>query len=332
MSSSRRILALLRSQASGNVEEFYSVALQIAAAEARQGHRKAAEDIRSFVNDAKKRSGAVRQSVSMLEPRGELEGLLEHRSPKRRLSDVVLSPPVVEPLEDILKQQKRRDRLREYGKTPSTRLLLVGPPGTGKTLTAEALASELCLPLFVVRLESLITRYMGETAAKLKLVFDATRRQRGVYLFDEFDALGANRDSTNDVAEMRRVLNSFLQLMEEPASTDSVLIAATNFPTLLDRALLRRFDVVVSLAHPTEAEAREVLKWNLRPLKYPGLAWKRLLKAAKGLSHAELARAAEDAVKTALLDERGSVSTDDLLKRLDERQRHQKVFLEVKRE
>ncbi|MEO1303090.1 MAG: ATP-binding protein, partial [Myxococcota bacterium] len=163
MSSSRRILALLRSQASGNVEEFYSVALQIAAAEARQGHRKAAEDIRSFVNDAKKRSGAVRQSVSMLEPRGELEGLLEHRSPKRRLSDVVLSPQVVEPLEDILKQQKRRDRLREYGKTPSTRLLLVGPPGTGKTLTAEALASELCLPLFVVRLESLITRYMGET-------------------------------------------------------------------------------------------------------------------------------------------------------------------------
>ena len=123
-------------------------------------------------------------------------------------------------------------------------------------MTSEALAGELKLPLYVVRLESLITRFMGETASKLRLVFDETLKRRGVYLFDEFDALGGRRNAVNDVAEMRRVLNSFLQMMEEPSATDSVLIAATNHPELLDRALLRRFDVVMEFAPPTTEQIR----------------------------------------------------------------------------
>ncbi|MEO1172371.1 MAG: ATP-binding protein, partial [Myxococcota bacterium] len=180
MSNSRRILALLRSQASGNVEQFYSVALQIAAAEARQGHRNVAEEIRDLVNEAKRTATrSVDTSIPLHRPRGELEGLLEHRPANRRLRDVVLADEVTEQLSDILMQQKCREWLREHGKTPSRRVLLVGPPGTGKTLTAEALACETALPLFVVRLESLITRYRGETAAKMKLVFDARRKVRG---------------------------------------------------------------------------------------------------------------------------------------------------------
>jgi len=182
------------------------------------------------------------------------------------------------------------------------------------------------VPLFVIRLDSLITRYMGETAAKLRLVFEEIGRRRAVYLFDEFDALGAHRGASNDVAEMRRVLNSFLQFMEEPNATDSVVVGATNYPDLLDRALLRRFDLVLPFAPPSDDEIRLVIKSNLRPMKYPNLAWKKIVAAAHGLSQAELVIAAEKVVKSAILDERRSLKTDDLIVSLEERQTMREAF------
>ena len=193
-------------------------------------------------------------------------------------------------------------------------------------MTAEALARQLRLPLYVIRLESLITRFMGETAAKLRLVFDETNRKRGVYLFDEFDAVGGHRGATNDVAEMRRVLNSFLQFMEEPTSTDSLIIAATNHPKLLDAALLRRFDLVLEFEPPTPEQIQSLIKANIRPMRYPRLAWKRIATAACDLSQSEVVRAVEDAVKTAILDERDSLTTDDIVQRLEERRNMREAF------
>ena len=196
-------------------------------------------------------------------------------------------------------------------------------------MTAEALAGELHLPLFVIRLESLITRYMGETAAKLRLVFEETLKRRGVYLFDEFDAIGGTRKATNDVAEMRRVLNSFLQLMEKPNATDSILIGATNHPELLDNALLRRFDLVLEFDVPTDDQIKALIRKYLKPLKFPRLAWKKLVEAAQGLSQSEIARAAEDAVKTAILDERDILKTEDILTRLEDRKEMQRAFKNI---
>jgi SpoVK/Ycf46/Vps4 family AAA+-type ATPase len=161
-------------------------------------------------------------------------------------------------LERVLTEQRERDRLREHGFSPMRKLLLVGPPGTGKTMTAAALAGEMGLPLFSIQLDGLITKYMGETAAKLRLVFDAIQSTRGVYLFDEFDALGGERGSKNDVGEIRRVLNSFLQFLEQDDS-DSIVLGATNHVGLLDRALFRRFDAVLeySLAHRRDRDPRD---------------------------------------------------------------------------
>ena len=193
-------------------------------------------------------------------------------------------------------------------------------------MTAEALARKLRLPLFVIRLDGLITRFMGETAAKLRLIFDETNKRRGVYLFDEFDAVGGKRSASNDVAEMRRVLNSFLQFMEEPNTTDSLVIGATNHPELLDRALLRRFDVVLEFESPTDEQIRELIKANLRPMKFPRIGWKAVIKAAQGLSQSEIVRAAEDAVKTAILDERNTLKTDDVVSRLEERMEMRDAF------
>jgi len=230
-------------------------------------------------------------------------------------------------LDSILRQQRKRDWLREHGKTPNRRLLFVGPPGSGKTMAAEALAGELNLPLFVIRLEGLITRYMGETAAKLRLIFDETARRRGVYLFDEFDAVGGQRTATNDVAEMRRVLNSFLQFMEEGNSTDSVIICSTNHPSLLDRALLRRYDQVLEFDPPSTDQVKQLINANVVPMKIVRPAWKHITHAAEGLSQSEIVRAADDAVKTAILDERTQLHTEDIVKRLQERHAMRTAFL-----
>lgn len=330
MSNAKAVLALLRSRAEGDDDAFFSIALQIAAAEARQGRRTTAEELRQEVEKARARaSRGASVPIPFAHPRGSLEGLLEMRDSKYKLKDVVLNERLVARFADILRQQRRRDWLREHGKTPSRRLLFVGPPGSGKTMSAEAVAGELHLPLFIIRLEGLITRYMGETAAKLRLIFNETAKRRGVYLFDEFDAVGGQRTAINDVAEMRRVLNSFLQFMEEGNSTDSVIICSTNHPSLLDRALLRRYDQVLEFDAPTSAQIKQLISANIAPMKAVAPQWKQIIHAAEGLSQSEIVRAADDAVKMAILDERKSLSTEDIVDRLQERHAMRTAFLDT---
>lgn len=322
---------MLRSRAEGDDETFFSIALQVAAAEARQGHRDAAQELRAEVDKARAQSSRGQSvPIQFANPRGSLEGLLELRNPRFNLKDVVLKDELVARINDVLRQQRKRDWLREHGKTPNRRLLFVGPPGSGKTMSAEALAGELHLPLYVIRLDSLITRYMGETASKLRMIFDETGKRRGVYLFDEFDAVGGHRTATNDVAEMRRVLNSFLQFMEEASVTDSVIICSTNHPGLLDRALLRRYDQVLEFDAPTDVQIKQLITGHIGPLKIIKANWKRILQEAEGLSQSEIVRSSDDAVKTAILDERRTLSTDDLLERLRERHSMRNAFMETK--
>ncbi len=320
MSSSKHIVAMLRSRAEGDDEQFYSIALQVAAAEARQGHRTTANEIRAAVDEARSKNGvAPSVVVPFAVPRGELAGLLDLRESRATLGNVVVSARLADRLEALLHQQRRRDWLREHGKIPNRRVLFIGPPGVGKTLTAEALAGELRLPLYTIRLESLITRYMGETAAKLRLVFNETLKRRAVYFFDEFDAVGHHRAAENDVAEMRRVLSSFLLFLEEPSSVDSLIVAATNHGAMLDRALTRRFDEVLEFDLPTGDEIRAIAKSYLRPMRYPKMVWESVLNAAQGLSQAEVARAAEEAVKAAILSQSRVVECEALVARIWER-------------
>jgi SpoVK/Ycf46/Vps4 family AAA+-type ATPase len=329
VSNAKQILALLRSRAEGDDDAFFSIALQVAASEARQGHKSTAEDMRAEIERARaRRPRGASVPIAFGMPRGNLEGLIELREPRFRMKDVVLADKLVERIGDVVLQQRKRDWLREHGRVPSRRLLFVGPPGSGKTMSAEALAGELHLPLFVIRLEGLITRFMGETAAKLRLVFDETAKRRGVYLFDEFDAVGGHRTAPNDVAEMRRVLNSFLQFMEEESATDSIIVCATNHPELLDRALLRRYDQVLEFEAPTREQIREIIARHLRPMKAPRIAWTKVYEAARQLSQSEVVRATDDAVKSAILGERKSISTDDLVKRLAERHDMRVTFTE----
>jgi SpoVK/Ycf46/Vps4 family AAA+-type ATPase len=185
-------------------------------------------------------------------------------------------------------------------------------------MTASALAGELGLPLLVVQLHGLITKFMGETAAKLRMIFDAMDQTRGVYLFDEFDAIGGNRDQSNDVGEIRRVLNSFLQFLEQEQS-DSFVIAATNHSAMLDRALYRRFDDCIRYSHPNAALSKELIENRLAVFGASQLNWKKVRAGAKGLSYAEIARACDDAARSAVLDDKQGVDSDALVQALRER-------------
>lgn len=167
-------------------------------------------------------------------------------------------------------------------------------------------------------LEGLITKFMGETAAKLRLVFDAIRQTKGVYLFDEFDALGAHRNQPNDVGEIRRVLNSFLQLLEKDVS-QSLIVAATNHPELLDRALFRRFDDVIEYALPDDKVAKEILTRKLAMFETSALDWPRIISESERLSQADLARASDEAAKQAVLSGSRQISTESLVAALQER-------------
>lgn len=323
MATADQVKALIRSHADGDDTRFYAIAIQVAAQAARSGHGKFAKELRDLVDQMKAQERATQPTrgtkpVPLAQPRGELAGLLTVTYPKARTSDMALPDTLRARLDRVLTEQRERARLLQFGFSPMRKLLLVGPPGTGKTTTAAALAGELGLPLFSIRLDGLITKYMGETAAKLRMVFDAMQSTRGVYLFDEFDALGGERGNQNDVGEIRRVLNSFLQFLEQDDS-DSLVIGATNHVGLLDRALFRRFDAVLEYALPTPQIATRVMRSRLSPLDTGGIDWEVATKAADGLSHAEIAMACEQAAKDAILDDTTVVRQAELIAALEER-------------
>jgi len=320
MANGDQLKALLRSFAEGDDRHFYSVAMQLAAHEAKQGHGKLAEELRELIDAAKARRQTpnVEGAIPLARPKGELASLLIVSYPSRRLSDMVLAPALLEGLQQVLKEQRHLGKLRSHGLHPRRKLLLVGPSGTGKTMTAAALAGELGIPLFVVRLDALITKFMGETAAKLRQVFDALAATRGVYLFDEFDAIGSQRGLVNDVGEVRRILNSFLLMIEQDESS-SVIVAATNHPDILDEALFRRFDDVVQYRMPSVEEAKALLRMRLANYLKSPKALTELADVAIGLSPADIARAVSDSIKEAVMHDQETVTAEAVRSLLQQR-------------
>ncbi|MDX8153318.1 ATP-binding protein [Patulibacter brassicae] len=316
--SGEHIKALVRSHASGDEDSFYAVASQIAARAARQGHNRLASDLKRTIDASRRAPVATKGSVtSLAQPRGDLADLVTASYPSVGLRDLVGPSPLLGQVHRVIAEQRQRHRLQERGFAPAHRLLLEGPPGTGKTLTASVLAHELSLPLLTVRLESLLSKFLGETASKLRTVFDAVESQRAVYLFDEFDALGGDR-SGNDVGEARRILNSFLVFLEN-TGPESLVVAATNHRAILDRALFRRFDLVITYGLPDHEHATAVMQARLGPLA-KHVDWQLVIELVDGLSHAELVQAAETAAKQALMRDDEHVTAADLVDALRVRQ------------
>jgi SpoVK/Ycf46/Vps4 family AAA+-type ATPase len=313
MATAEQIKALIKSHFGDDSERFITIALQVAAHEAQQGHGELAHEIRLIVDKARHDKAVILKFPQ------DLRGLVAPEAQTVPLTTLVVPKPLRNRIERIIHEHRQREKLKSHGLSHRRKILLTGPPGTGKTMSARVLAHELRLPLYTIQVDKLVTKFMGETSAKLRQIFDLIQEKTGVYLFDEFDAIGGERTLETDVGEMRRVLNSFLQFIEQDMS-DSLIVAASNSPKLLDRALYRRFDDVLPYDRPQADDRKRLLQNVLGSFLPPDLSLASIIRATSGLSHAEIDQACRDAIKHAILSERRTVTGQLLLQMVKERQ------------
>lgn len=299
MPNANQILALIKSHIEADDSRFREIALQMAAVEAKAGHAVLSRNIIDLVNSQKRPRFIAKSLVPI---NSELSEFVVEVDDSFGLDNIVCKDEVKNKLKRIIREYVQRDFLLKNNLANRSKILLSGPSGTGKTMTASILANELHIPLYVVRMERVITKYMGESSLKLSKVFELMSIRRGVYLFDEFDAIGMQRGHDNEVGEMRRILNSFLQMMER-VDSDSIIVAATNCGEQLDKALFRRFDDVIEYSLPEEQEIHTLLSNCLYGFDSSKVMMAQLLPRLKGMSHAEITSVCMDAAKESLLNE-----------------------------
>lgn len=301
-----QVVSLIRSHMNNDDALFRKIALQISASEARAGHSAAAAKIHEAA------TAPVRLNTFKLKTvNSDIADLLLIADKRYLLKDLVVSSNIKQKVDRVLKEYIEQDKLHKYNLQNRRKLLLYGDSGTGKTMTAEILAQELNLPFVIVRTEKVVTKFMGETGLKLGKVFDAIAQMPAIYLFDEFDAIGSQRGMDNEVGEQRRILNTFLQLLERDYSS-SIIIAATNNVEALDKALFRRFDDVIEYKLPGNLEILTILKESLCMANNVDIY--SLCDYFIGMSHAEIKIVCSDAMKESILCEKNI--TNDMLTEL----------------
>jgi len=313
MATAEQLKSLIKSHFSNETERFYTIALQLAAHEAKKGHTSLAHSIRELIDLERKKGGPKILKFPL-----DLKGLVLPEKPETSKNELVINSELKERINLVIQEYKQQSKLKSFGLSHRRKIMLIGPPGTGKTMTAKVLAHELHLPLYIIQVDKLVTKFMGETSAKLRQIFDLIEKEHGVYLFDEFDAIGGERSLDNDVGEMRRVLNSFLQFIELDSS-DSLIVAATNNPKLLDKALFRRFDDVLYYDYPNEDEVKKLILNTLSDFKPSKLEWKPILNKTKSLSHAEIVLGCTDAIKKSILGNKKKTTTKVIVEMLEQR-------------
>lgn len=302
MATGDQIKALIRAHFDQDNDRFKTVALRIAASESRSGHSALARDITAMIDNASRGKGRVINLANK-------DNLFLVSYPAVSKRDLVVPVELGERIDRVLAEYKQRAKLAQYGLSCRRKLLLEGEPGTGKTMTASVISSELDLPLFAVQTDKLITKYLGETSVRLRQIFETIASNRAVYLFDEFDAIGADRSRDNEVGEMRRILNSFLQFIENDVS-ESIIIAATNNRVMLDAALFRRFDDVLHYGLPSMDEVKRIVSIKVSGFDPSFNLGDEAAVDLSALCQADISRICDEAVKETLLS--GCGLSDDL--------------------
>lgn len=282
-------------------ERFRAVAAAVIANAKHKGHFQAAREMERVLGSGSSGSPASLQPLSSSGAASDILSLMERIEPTRSFDDLVLDQALLEQLMSCVDEQSHAETLMMHGVPPRRRLLFYGPPGGGKTSAAEALARALGWPLSIIRLDSIMESYLGQTASNLRTVFDAVRWDRQVVLFDEFDALGRSRDEHYDAGEMKRVVSNLLMLIER-FTGPGIMIAATNHEQLLDTALWRRFDDVAYFGRPDDEQIRELLRRRLGGMhQHSGLDIAAAATELNGMPHAAVEHAVWSAYRSQIL-------------------------------
>ena len=314
MATVAQLKSLIRTHFSSNPEAFSTLVLQIAAQEARQGRSSVATEIRDLL-DQQRASNTPAKPFFLPE---QMEEFVRFESPDVSQAQLVVSESIQKRLEKIILEYRLQNKLKCNGFSNRRKILLHGAPGTGKTMTAKVLAHELHLPLLNIRVDRIMSKYLGESSAHLRKIFEFMKNNTAVYLFDEFDAIGGERSKDNDIGEMRRVLNAFLTLMDQDTS-DSLIIAATNNPRLLDQALCRRFDDVLLYTLPDKELRKNIILNLLTPYVGKSFNWESIVNSCDNLSQAEITLACNDAIKEMLLEDKSTLSEQKIIESIDYR-------------
>jgi SpoVK/Ycf46/Vps4 family AAA+-type ATPase len=246
------LLDLVRAGAQGEQPLFRKALEALIAEERAKQHHILADRLSAHLNQ----KGGANSFVTPVRRNGQIAELYYESFPNRRLDELILPDVVERACKELIEEQNRSDLLRAYNIEPRHRVLLAGPPGNGKTSLAEAMATELAVPLFVVRYEAVIASFLGETAVRLARLFDQIRTHRCVLFFDEFDVVGKERGDIHETGEIKRVVSSLL-LQVDALPSYVIVVTASNHPELLDRAVWRRFQLRLHLPSPTSALAEE---------------------------------------------------------------------------
>jgi len=304
---------LLASYRRDDDARFKETAEKIIEEERKKHHTVLAKELESIMHSDTRKlesSQSAEQSRPPTDADSELP-LVEVKEPGRYLDDLVLDDDTRQVLQRMMYEFREWDILKANGLDPVQRVLFCGPSGCGKTATAEAVSSELGLPLLYIRFDAIVSSLLGETATNLRKVFDFASQGQWVVLFDEFDAIGQSRETETGHGEMKRVLNSLLQIMEN-FDGHSLLIAATNFGESLDRAIWRRFDEVVGFRMPEEEDLRALIEMRLSPVDFDDDQVDKIVEGIGEATFADAERVCFDIRKSCALQGSDNVSDADV--------------------
>jgi SpoVK/Ycf46/Vps4 family AAA+-type ATPase len=301
---------LFSGYASGSSDVFFSAAREAIESERSKNNRLLADDLEAIL-----RKGRLGSKGNFFEdiPTDRDNGLplLSIERHDYTLDRIVASSIVREEVGQVIKEYQREDLLESFGISPKRKLLFCGPPGCGKTLTARVLASELDRSLAIVRLDVLVSSLLGETASNIRKLFDFLDSGNWVVLFDEFDAIGTDRSRERDQGELRRVVNSILQLMDDYRGR-SLLIAATNHESMLDEAIWRRFDGVFAFRLPSVQDRKIMLRMFMGGVDHQGVDTDRIAeRSLGGASGSDVERVAVESMRRAAVEGRRTVNVQD---------------------
>lgn len=290
---------------------FYNIALELIEDERKKNHVILAEDLKRSLDGNYQVNSMNTLLAGTPKDKDKNIPLVEIIYPEKYFSDLILTDNKIEQLEQIIKEFNNWDILVSNGVFPTRRILFYGPPGCGKTLGAQALAGEIGIPMLYVRFDALISSYLGETASNIGKIFEYAKNDSWVIFFDEFDAIGRSRNDVTEHGEIKRVVNAFLQQIDN-YNGRSLVIAATNFEQSLDYAIWRRFDETIRFDMPSDREKIELFELKMKRFNGPTHVFGQYMNELKLFSHSDIEKICQIIMKQCILEGRKIYTKNDI--------------------